>query len=87
MTPCGPEWHRFANLDGGDRLWFRLGARMNDEFGTYIYRFGPRPDEAHSRTIWCYGDKGVPWTCASCGEAISTERFRPEPKENGRLAP
>ena len=76
MTPCGPTWHQRAASDGGT-IWFRLATRMNDEHGTYIYRMGPAPDDDACRTIWCYGDKGVPWTCSACGDAVSTERHRP----------
>ena len=75
MTTCGPIWHQRALDDGF--IWFRLAVRMNDEFGTYIYRAGPEPDDAHCRTIWCYGDHGAPWICSACGQAISAERYRP----------
>lgn len=85
MTPCGPTWHQLAMSDG-ELIWFRLGVRMNDEFGTYIYRMGPEPDDAQCRTIWCYGDRGVPWTCAACGQAISAERHRP-PKSGRTVRP
>ena len=73
---CGPKWHRLANPGGGDRLWFRFGTRIRDTNGTYVYRFGPEPDDAHCRTIWCFD--GKPWTCSACGKSISAERYRPE---------
>ena len=76
MTPCGPRWHQLRT-SGASITWFCLGTRMNDEHGTYIYRVGPIPDENACRTIWCYGDKGVPWTCIACGQPIRTERHRP----------
>lgn len=75
MTTCGPTWHRLVNPGGSDRLWFRFGTRIRDENGTYVYRFGPEPDDAHCRTIWCFD--GKPWTCGACGETISAERHRP----------
>lgn len=69
MTPCGPRWHQLWLTDD-EVTWFRLGTRMRDAQGTYIYRFGPKPDDSQCRTIWCYGDKGVPWICQACGERI-----------------
>ena len=44
--------------------------------GTYLYRIGPEPDDARCRTIWCYGDHGVPWTCAACGQPITSDPKR-----------
>ena len=82
MTPCGHGWHQLLQRDGG-AAWFRVGVRLNDQYGTYIYRMGPEPDDATCRTIWCYGDRGVPWTCSACGSAVSAERYRPA----GAIAP
>ena len=76
MAPCGPRWHRLTQPDG-HAVWFRLAVRMADEHGTYIYRLGPEPDDASCRTIWCYGDGGVPWTCSACGSQIDSKRYRP----------
>ena len=69
MSPCGPTWHQ-RWLEGGTVVWFRLATRMRDELGTFIYRFGSEPDDAHCRTIWCYGDKGRPWRCDACREDV-----------------
>jgi hypothetical protein len=85
MTPCGPTWHRLA-VDDRDHIWFRLAVRMNDQQGTYIYRLGPEPDDDQCRAIWCYGDKGVPWTCAACGQVISADRYRPDKAVRQRRA-
>lgn len=42
-----------------------------------MYRVGSAPDDAACTTIWCYGTRGAPWTCTSCGEAISARRYDP----------
>ena len=73
---CDSKWHQRAASAGGI-IWFWLGVRLNDDQGTYVYRVGPEPDDTACRTIWCYGDKGVPWTCCACGIAIGSERYRP----------
>ena len=77
MAPCGPKWHQLA-MSGGGTVWFRLAVRMGDECGTYIYRMGPEPNDAACRTIWCYGDKGVPWTCTACGTEVAGRRYQRE---------
>jgi hypothetical protein len=45
-------------------------VRLRDAHGTYVYRVGSIPDAAACTTIWCYGDKGVPWTSTAGGEPI-----------------
>jgi hypothetical protein len=67
---CGPTWHRLAMADG-DHIWFRFIGHMHDQYGTFIYRMAPVPDERLARTIWCYGDHGVPWRCDLCGRDIA----------------
>lgn len=76
MDPCGPKWHQRATSNG-NTTWFWLGTRLRNEEGTYIYRVGPVPDDAFCSTIWCYGDRGVAWTCSACGEEIGSERYQP----------
>lgn len=76
MTSCAEGWHQLGQSDRRV-MWFRLGTRLGDEYGTYIYRVGPVPDVRFCTTIWCYGDHGVPWTCSACGRAIERERYEP----------
>jgi hypothetical protein len=69
MFTCHDGWHVVAHAGHGS--YVRVAVRLRDEQGTYVYRVGPVPDDEACRTIWCYGDKGVPWTCTECGEPIS----------------
>ena len=69
MSSCGPTWHQ-RWLEDGRVVWFRLATRLGNAFGTYVYRFGPSPDDSECRTIWCYGDRGRPWRCDVCREDI-----------------
>ena len=68
MSTCPNGWHRVGH---GDSLtYFAFGARLGDAQGTYIYLVNSEPRGRRSRSIWCYGDHGVPWTCVVCGLAI-----------------
>ena len=68
MSLCKRGWHRVGPQH--EPTHARFATRMRDEHGTCIYRIGPQPRDGHCRTIWCYGDKGVPWTCVACGRPI-----------------
>ena len=84
MFICHDGWHVVG--DPGELMYARVGVRLRDEHGTYIYRIGSVPDDKECRTIWCYGDRGVPWTCAACGEAISARMYDPlRPSGRGSL--
>ena len=76
MVACGLGWNQRGQSDGFT-IWFRLGVRLRDEYGTYVYRMGPEPDVEVCRTIWCYGDRGVAWVCTACGESVGAERYQP----------
>ena len=67
-TECARGWHRLALRIGF--VHFRYLGRLTDAHGTFLYRFGPEPDDAACRTIWCYDDRGRPWKCAACGRKI-----------------
>lgn len=75
MFTCHDGWHVIDHA--GDSAYVRVAVRLRDRHGTYVYRIGSGPDDAACGTIWCYGDKGVPWTCTACGEAISASVFDP----------
>ena len=75
MASCSPVWHQLVFPDGRN-MWFRFALRINDGRGTYVYRMGPRPDDAACRDIWCSNDGlGAPWNCSACGELVSVPRF------------
>jgi hypothetical protein len=65
---CARGWHTLC-VDG-DTVYFRFASRLRDEHGTCIYRFGPQPDDAECRTIWCYEEQGRPWICGTCGQPV-----------------
>jgi hypothetical protein len=67
MSQCDSGWHVLGDSDAP--TYFRFAARMGGS-GTLIYRVGSVPDDRECTTIWCYGDKGVPWTCAACGRSV-----------------
>ena len=75
MFTCHNGWHVVDRA--GDAPYVRVAVRLRDEHGTYVYRVGSAPDNAICGTIWCYADKGVPWTCSACGEAISARVYDP----------
>ena len=68
MFTCHDGWHVVGKP--ADPTYVRLAVRLRDEQGTYLYRVGSRPESAACTTIWCYGDRGVPWTCIACGRAV-----------------
>ena len=82
MFTCQDGWHVVDHA--GDVTYVRVAVRLRDQHGTYVYRVGLAPDDATCGTIWCYGDKGVPWTCAACSEAISAPVY--DPFQAGRAA-
>jgi hypothetical protein len=75
MFTCHDGWHVVDHAGGV--AYVRVAVRLRDEHGTYVYRVGVVPDDAACGTIWCYGDNGVPWTCAACGEPISAQTYDP----------
>jgi hypothetical protein len=74
MSPCANGSHVVD--DAADPTYVRIAVRLNDENGTYVYLVGGAPDRAVCRPIWCYGERGVPWTCVACGEPIAGPRYR-----------
>ncbi|MFI5259389.1 MAG: hypothetical protein ACHQ01_07265 [Candidatus Limnocylindrales bacterium] len=81
MFTCHDGWHVVEHA--GDVTYVRVAVRLRDKHGTYVYRIGTAPDVATCGTIWCYPDKGVPWTCCSCREAISARVCNPFQPEAG----
>ena len=79
MSTCLDGWH--VVLNDGHVVFVRAAARLRDAHGTYVYRIAPAPDERQATTIWCYRDKGVPWTCAACGRPITTPENQPHLRE------
>ncbi len=80
MATCQDGWHVVES--GGQRVCVRPLGRLRDAPGTCVYRIGPVPDDLQCRTIWCYADGGVPWTCVACGGSIDVPEDRarlPEP--------
>lgn len=73
MSYCEAGWH--VRGDPADPTYFRFGVRIGGSPGTFVYRFGPAPDDRVCRTIWCYGDRGIPWTCRDCGQPIDSPLF------------
>ena len=82
MFTCHDAWHVVEHA--GDLTYVRVAVRLRDEHGTYVNRVGSAPDDATCRTIWCYGDKGMPWTCTACSEAILAPVY--DPIQAGRAA-
>ena len=75
MFSCQNGWHVVES--DGRLVYVRPLGRLRDAHRTCVYRIGPAPDDAQCRTIWCYGDKGVPWTCTACGAPIDAPEDRP----------
>lgn len=75
MFTCHDGWHVVDHA--GDVTYVRVAVRLRDGYGTYVYRVGAVPDDEACGTIWCYPDKGVPWTCTACGKAISARVYDP----------
>lgn len=75
MFTCHDGWHVVEYA--GRVAYVRVAVRLRDGLGTYVYRVGSAPEDAACRTIWCYGDKGVPWMCTACGDAISASVYNP----------
>ena len=64
-TTCNPPWHFLR--DGGEIIWFRWLRPFGSS--NMHYRFGPVPDDAHTRRIYDHGED-EPWTCDGCGRVI-----------------
>jgi hypothetical protein len=68
LAVCRIGWHQQRVAQG--LVFFRVAIRLGDEVGIYLYRIAAQPLEFMARTIWCYSEMGVPWTCAACGQAV-----------------
>ena len=63
---CHEPWH-FLRNDDESITWFRWLRPFGSS--NIHYRFGPVPEDAHTRRIYDFGE-GRPWTCAGCGRII-----------------
>jgi hypothetical protein len=73
--PCQDGWHVVGYA--GYIRFARVAARLDDEHGTYVYRVGRTPKDAECRNTWCYAERGVPWSCILCAEAIDGYGYEP----------
>jgi hypothetical protein len=72
----GAGLHEPASPDD-EPVFVRAIGRLDDERATLVYLLGPEPDPSATRRVWAYQDRGVPWTCARCGQPIDVPRGHP----------